>query len=70
MKPPKVRINTVAAGNKRESPNTECYGMQSQKKPDIFEDQVGDIKNTPSDTTANRTEQNSRVIYVYVTRDG
>jgi len=62
-----VRINTVAAGNEKGSPNTECYGTQSQKKPDIFEDQVGDIKNTPSDTTENRREQpcDLRVSYTW-----
>jgi hypothetical protein len=44
--------------------------MQSQKKLDIFEDQAGDIKNTLSDTTENRTEQNSRVTHAYLTHDG
>jgi len=44
--------------------------MQSQKKPDIFEDQAGGIENTPSDTTENRKEQNSRVTHAYLTRDG
>ena len=29
--------------------------MQNQKKPEVLEDQVGDNKNTPSDTAENRT---------------
>jgi hypothetical protein len=49
-----VRINAIAAENQKESPSARRYGMQSQKKPDILEGQVGANKKIPSDTAENR----------------